>query len=90
MSSLTTDQCRRLIAYTCQELADYTWAQLNSLPYGVKRAFAAAQNTTAARGERLTRLGGSIDQINPVTSDDLAETLNSLDAAADNLLAALG
>lgn len=87
--AMVTDQCGRLIAYTCEELAAYTWAGVNSLPYGITRAFAAATNAAAARETKLNRAQASFEQIEIVSYSALETAINNLDAAADGLLANL-
>ena len=87
--ALVTDQCGRLIAYTCEELAAYTWAGVNSLPYGINRAFAAATHSAAYRGEKLNRAQSSFEEIEIVQYSALETSRNNLDAAADSLLANL-
>jgi len=86
---MVTDQCGRLIAYTCEELAAYTWAGVNSLPYGITRAFAAATNSAAYRGDRLNRAQSDFEKIEIVQYSALETAINNLDAAADSLLANL-
>lgn len=90
MAAMVTDQCGRLIAYTCEELAAYTWAGVSSLPYGITRAFAAATNTAAYRADKLSRAQASFEQIEIVQYSALETAVNNLDAAADSLLAILG
>ena len=87
--AMVTDQCGRLIAYTCAELAAYTWAGVNALPYGITRAFAAATNAANSRGNKLDRTQTSFEQINIVSYSALETAINNLDAAADSLLANL-
>ena len=89
MAAMVTDQCGRLIAYTCAELAAHTWEGVNALPYGITRAFAAATNAAAARAEKLNRTQASFEQIEIVSYSDLETAINNLDAAADRLLANL-
>ena len=89
MAAMVTDQCGRLIAYTCEELAAYTWAGVNSLPYGITRAFAAATNSAAYRGDRLNRAQSDFEKIEIVQYSALETAINNLDAAADSLLANL-
>lgn len=86
--ALTTNQCGRLIGYTCAELAAYTWAGINSLPFGIKRAFAATENAAASRGDRLDKAQSAIEGIEIVSYSALETAINNLDAAADELLAA--
>ena len=89
MAAMVTDQCGRLIAYTCAELAAHTWAGVNSMPYGITRAFAAATNAAAARAEKLDRAQTSFETIEIVSYSALETAINNLDAAADSLLANL-
>ena len=39
---MVTDQCGRLIAFTCAELSAHTWAGVNSLPFGIGNSFTTA------------------------------------------------
>lgn len=87
--AMVTDQCGRLIAYTCAELAAYTWAGVNFLPYGITRAFAAATNAAASRGTKLDNAQSNFEQIEIVQYSALETSINNLDAAADSLLASL-
>lgn len=87
--ALITDQCGRLIGYTCAELAAYTWAGISSLPFGIKRAFAATENAASSRGERLDKAQSAIEGIEIVSYSALKTAINNMDAAADELLAAL-
>lgn len=87
--TMITDQCGRLIGYTCEELTAYTWAEINALPYGIHRAFAAAQNAAASRGEKLNKAQSAFDGIEIVSYSALETAINNLDVAADSLLAAL-
>ena len=88
--ALVTDQCGRLIAYTCAELAAYTWAGVNSLPYGITRAFAATTHSAAYRGDKLDKAQDDFEKIEIVQYSALETAINNLDAAADSLLANLG
>lgn len=88
MAAMVTDQCGRLIAYKCSELAEYTWAQINALPYGISRAFAAATNSAASRGTKLDRAQTSFERIDIVAYSALETAINNLDNAADSFLAA--
>lgn len=87
--AMVTDQCGRLIAYTCEELAAHTWAGVNTLPYGISRAFAAATNAATARENRLNQAQDSFEKIEIVSYSALETAINNLDAAADSLLASL-
>lgn len=87
--AMVTDQCGRLIAYTCAELAAHTWAGVNNLPYGINRAFAAASNAAAARTSKLDRAQTSFEKVEIVSYSALETAITNLDAAADQLLAAL-
>lgn len=87
--AMVTDQCGRLIAYTCAELAAHTWAGVNNLPYGVTRAFAAANNAATARENKLNRAQATFETVEIVAYSALETAINDLDAAADQLLAAL-
>lgn len=89
MAAMVTDQCGRLIAYTCAELAAHTWAEVNSLPYGITRAFAAATNAANSRGTKLYRAQDSFEEIDIVSYSALETAINNMDAAADSLLASL-
>lgn len=89
MAAMITDQCGRLIGYTCAELAAYTWEQLNSLPYGISRVLAAAKNAAASRGEKLKRAQSTFEGIEIASYSALETAINNMDAAADELLAAL-
>lgn len=89
MATMITDQSGRLIGYTCQELTAYTWGQLNSLPYGISRVLAAAKNAAASRGEKLKKAQASFEKIEIVSYSALETAINNMDAAADELLAAL-
>lgn len=87
--AMVTDQCGRLIAYTCAELAAHTWAGVNSLPYGITRAFAAATNSAASRENKLNQAQGTFETVEIVSYSALETAINNLDAAADSLLASL-
>lgn len=87
--AMVTDQCGRLISYTCAELSAHTWAGVNSLPFGISRAFAAATNAADSRGNKLYRAQDSFEQIEIVQYSALETAINNLDAAADGLLASL-
>lgn len=89
MAALTTNQSGRLIAYTCAELAAYTWGGVNSLPYGITRAFAAADNAAASRQNKLQRAQASFETIEIVSYSALETAINNMDAAVDELLASL-
>lgn len=89
MAAMVTDQCGRLIAFTCAELSAHTWAGVNSLPYGITRAFAAATNAANSRGNKLYRAQDSFEEIEIVQYSALETAINNLDAAADSLLANL-
>lgn len=84
--AMTTNQCGRLIGYTCAELAAYTWEGVNSLPYGASRVFAAAENSAKARHEKLSRAQEAIEQINVVSYAALETAINNLEIAVDGLL----
>lgn len=88
MAAMTTDQCGRLIAYKCSELAEYTWAQINALPYGISRAFAAATNSAASREEKLNKAQASFERIDIVSYSALETAIDNLDKATDSFLAA--
>ncbi|MGN1369642.1 MAG: hypothetical protein ACI4WX_12300 [Aristaeellaceae bacterium] len=87
--AMVTDQCGRLIAYTCAELAAYTWAGVNSLPYGINRSFAAATNAAGSRETKLNRTQDEFEKIEIVSYSALATSINNLDAAVDKLLASM-
>jgi len=89
MAAMVTDQCGRLIAFTCEELAAHTWAGVNSLPYGINRAFSAATNAANSRGNKLYRAQDSFEEIEIVSYAALETAINNMDAAADSLLASL-
>lgn len=83
---MTTNQCGRLIGYTCNELVAYTWEGVNSLPYGATRVFAAAENSASARREKLSRAQEAIERINVVSYAALETAINNLEQAVDGLL----
>lgn len=87
--SMVTDQCGRLIGYTCAELAAYTWAGVNSLPFGITRAFSAANNAANKRGSKLDNAQADFEKIELVSYSALETAINNLDAAVDQLLASL-
>lgn len=89
MSAMTTNQCGRLIGYTCNELAAHTWEGVNALPYGASRVFAAAENAAQARKDKLSQAQASIEQINIVSYSALGTAINNLEKAVDGLLAEL-
>jgi hypothetical protein len=89
MSAMTTNQCGRLIGYTCAELSAYTWEGVNALPYGASRVFAAAENAAQARKTKLSRAQASIEQIKIVSYSALGTAINNLEKAVDGLLAEL-
>lgn len=87
--AMVTDQSGRLIAYTCAELAAYTWEGVNSLPYGINRAFAGAQNAATSREHKLNRTQTAFEKIDLVSYSALGTAVDNLEAAVNNLLATL-
>jgi len=86
---MVTDQCGRLIAYTCAELSAHTWAGVNSLPYGINQAFTAATNAANSRANKLYRAQDSFEEIEIVSYSALETAIKNMDSAADRLLASL-
>lgn len=86
---MVTDQAGRLMGYTCNELAAYTCEQLNSLPYGIKRAMAAAEGSAAARGETLSRAQDAAERVDLIAYSALETAVGRLSSAADKLLSSL-
>ena len=87
--AMVTDRVGRLIAYKWSELLPYKWSQLNSLPYGINRVLAAAQNAADARGNRLTASQTAVERIPLVQYSALETAVTNMQTAADKLLAAL-
>lgn len=89
MAALITNKSQRLLAYTCKELSAYTWAGINALPYGLKRALAALENATTSRGGRIEQTKTAADEVSAETLGELETAMNKLDAASGALLDAL-
>ena len=87
--ALVTDQCGRLIGYTCQELSAHTCEGVNALPYDVTRAIMSTTNAAASRKHKMNRTQTAVEQVEPKPYDDLITALNNLDAAMDSLLSGL-
>lgn len=85
--ALTTSKAGRLIAYTNRELLAYTNRQLNSLPYGINRAFAAAEASAASRGEKIRNAQAEAERVDIVAYSALGVAVDNLEAAANELLA---
>lgn len=84
---MVTDRAGRLIAYSNRELLAYTNRQLNSLPYGINRAFAAAEASAASRGTKITNAQTDIKRVDLVAYSALGVAVDNLEAAANRLLA---
>lgn len=87
--SLVTDQCGRLIGYTCQELSAHTCEGVNALPYGIERAIMSTTNAAVARKHKMNRAQTTVEQVGSTTCDGLITALNNLDNAMDSLLSEL-
>jgi hypothetical protein len=87
--AMTTNQCGRLIGYTCEELSAYTWEGVNALPYGATRVFAASVNAAQKRHTKLSQAQASIEKINIVSYASLETAINNLENAVDGFLAEL-
>ena len=85
--ALTTNQSGRLMAYTWEELGQYTWEEINNLPYGINRAFAAAENAAALRGQLVEKAQADAEKVDIVAYSALEDAVGRLGAAADGLLA---
>lgn len=87
--ALVTDQCGRLIGYTCQELSAHTCEGVNALPYGIERAIMSATNAAASRKHKMNRTQTTVEQVESTSCDGLITAINNLDDAMDSLLSEL-
>ncbi len=84
---MVTDQVGRLSGYTHAELRAYRHSQLNSLPFGITRAFAAARTAAASRGTKIERAQNDIERVDLVAYSALEVAVNNLEEAANKLAA---
>lgn len=87
--ALVTDQCGRLIGYTCQELSAHTCEGVNALPYDVTRAIMSTTNAAASRKHKMNRAQTTVERVELEPYDKLTAALNNLDSAMDSLLSDL-
>lgn len=84
---MVTDRVGRLSGYTHAELRAYRYNQLNSLPFGINRAFEAARTAASSRGEKIERAQNDIERVDLVAYSALEVAVNNLEEAANKLAA---